>query len=513
MISISKKSSKMKIIIPLILILSSYFIYAYDLSSQAYHRDEKTINRGGQAFLKLILRGDLLNYCWNADPQQKLNSDTRIPNICINRLGWEYPSHSSLIRNFFAGVSQLITTDGKGASGFAKDTYDFSQGRFFAPIFGALTVGLAFLIGNSLFNRFVGVSFALILLFHIAWMWNSRVTMAEVYTSFFMLLTVFLLIYSLKNKGTITIKLLILSAIAFGLSVNSKYSAYQLVFLIMSLIIFRNFPNKNINLSQLKNKNQYKTIFFAVFFLGIILLTVVAVNPYFYPDPIRQFSELRDGAARYVFITPISLENDNVFRTLATFHTILVPAFVDYYPFYYEEIPRYKIGWEVPQTYSSIPISIFFFVGLAYISKSIKNKNFSFAEFIVLIWFSSFFIIEALTVKNFQLDRYYLPAMFPMMLISAYGLWNFIKNLKFKKIKILFTGFFIYVHAITTLSLWEIMYNSPGIRIADYPNSDLSLQTALMEPIVIVSSIGFVIFCVIMVFFKFLKPVEKIGDL
>jgi len=91
-----------------------------------------------------------------------------------------------------------------------------------------------------------------------------------------------------------------------------------------------------------------------------------------------------------------------------------------------------------PQNYSTIPLSLFFFIGLIYMIKKIKDRNLNFSEFVLLVLFTSLFIFMTLFVDRFTIERYYLPIMFPVMLIASYGLWNFIQQIQTQKGKILF---------------------------------------------------------------------------
>lgn len=482
MIKVIQKS-KLDFFLPVIFLISSFLIFAFSLQNQAWHPDERIFMRGGFFFIELLSRGDFMHPCFNGLGFCEIGRDP--PN-------WEWPAHSSFIRHFFTGLSGSLfnlITDFPHLG--LKSQFFMVQGRLFAPVFGSLTVLLSYLIGKLLYNRQVGSFFAIILLFHIAWMWYSRTTMTEVYMGFFIFATIFFLLYALKPES-IKLRYFILSAVFFGLAINTKFSVIQLTFLIIALIVFKIMSTKK---SDYGFKKKIPKNVFLVLIFGLTALPVMFVsNPYFYPDPLDQFTELIETGSTFSRLTPPSLENDNIFRFFATSHTLFIPYFVDYYPLHYEDENARLLNWNSPQTYSSIPVTMFFFIGIFYIINSIKRKNFSLAEFLMISWFSITFIFAVLTIKDFTIERYYLYVMFPIMLISAYGLWMFIKNIANKKLKSIFLGIFFYCHAITTLSLWEIMYNSPLKQMISHPNTELSLQASLNEPIVVFSSIGFVVF-------------------
>ena len=77
--------------------------------------------------------------------------------------------------------------------------------------------------------------------------------MSEVYGMFFIMLTIFLLTYTLRYKGGLNLKFLAIAAFMFGIAILSKYSSYQLIFLLMAIIIFRASPIEKLNLTLISN--------------------------------------------------------------------------------------------------------------------------------------------------------------------------------------------------------------------------------------------------------------------
>ena len=92
---------------------------------------------------------------------------------------------------------------------------------------------------------------------------------------------------------------------------------------------------------------------------------------------------------------------------------------------------------------------------------------------------------------SYNVTRYFLPLMFPMLLMMSYGLWRFIENISSMNLKLYFVGLFVFSHAITYLVFWERIYLQPAI-IWRLPH-DINLRESLSEPIVYVSSIVFII--------------------
>jgi len=194
-------------LIPILLLIGSFSIYSYSLDGQRWMGDEVLYLAWGGPYFDVIKEGDFNNPCLKGLADCELLYD---PNW-----GGHNVNYSS-IRNFFVGFGLYLTT-GEIKGDFyewsclwwsscwdpekAPTSEEFASGRFFSPIFGSLTIVLAFFIGKTLFNRTTGLFFSLILLFSSLWMVNSRLMMTEVYLYFFILLSIFLLLKSFKKES------------------------------------------------------------------------------------------------------------------------------------------------------------------------------------------------------------------------------------------------------------------------------------------------------------------------
>jgi len=92
------------------------------------------------------------------------------------------------------------------------------------------------------------------------------------------------------------------------------------------------------------------------------------------------------------------------------------------------------------------------------------------------------------------IERYYLPVMFPVMLIASYGLGRFIQQIQSQKEKIVFFSSFIIAQAFYIIPFIEEIYYSSYTR-NESPWSEQMLvhsQLALNDPLVYVSTITFV---------------------
>jgi len=128
--------------------------------------------------------------------------------------------------------------------------------------------------------------------------------------------------------------------------------------------------------------------------------------------------------------------------------------------------------------------------------RKIKTRDLKFSEFVLLVWFFGVFIFITLIVNEPTNERYYLPAMFPIILIASYALGKFIKQIQNQKEKILFFMSFIIAHSLYIISFFDEIYFSGFGYYVNYNNIynpyAVSSQLSLIDPLVYVSTIIFV---------------------
>jgi len=139
--------------------------------------------------------------------------------------------------------------------------------------------------------------------------------------------------------------------------------------------------------------------------------------------------------------------------------------------------------------FSTIPLSLFFFVGLINLIRKIKTGNLKFSEFALLVWFASLFIFSVLIIDFVWIGRYYLPLMLPIMFIASYALGDFIKQIQNQKEKILFFTLFITTHSLYIISFFDEIYFS---NVRWYSPLPVSSELSLIDPLVYVSTVMFV---------------------
>jgi len=510
-------------LIPILLLIGSFSIYSYSLESQPRYSDETLYLAWGGPYFEIIKDGDFDNPCLKGLVDCEFLYDTNWEGDNINY---------TPVRNFFVGFGYFLTT-GEIKGDFyewscvygrpcwdpekAPTSEEFASGRFFSPIFGSLAIVLAFFIGKILFNRTTGLGFSLILLFSSLWMVNSRLIMSEVYLYFFILLSIFLLLKSFRKESKHRIAYFIFGAISFGFALNIKFIAIEFVVPILVMILFYDSFNEKLNFRFFKNKkNVVKALSLVLVFFVVSSMTFVATVPKYHDDVLNEMSKIRGETEDIGFASLPTAEKNYLFQTLATLQVTLFPYLVDSY--FHDVFPdeareaRLTDEWEhnesnvSPSNYSTIPVLLFFFVGLIYIIRKIKTRNLMFSEFALLVLFTSLFVFSVLVVDFPTIERYYLPVMFSVMLIAAYGLTSFVNQIQSQKEKILFIMSFIIVHSLYIIPFFDKIYFSS----VEWGNPlPVSLQLALNDPLVYVSTITFImIFVLIYIRIKTTIPVE-----
>jgi len=368
-------------LIPILLLFGSFVIYSYNLEGQPIYTDEIVYLSWGGPYFDLIKEGDFNNPCIKGLADCELLYDPNWKGHDINY---------NPIRNFFVGFGYYLTNgDTKGDfyewscvwfscwdPAFEPTLEQYSAGRFFSPIFGSLTIVLAFFIGKILFNRTTGLFFSLILLFYGLWMLNSRLILTEVYLHFFILLSIFLLLKSFKKQSKRRIAYFIFGAISFGFALNIKLVAVEFVIPILVMILFYYSFNEKLNFRFFKNKkNLIKVTSLVLVFFVVSSIAFVAIFPKYYDNTLNKILNLSDGAD-IGFASLPTAEKNYLFRGLATLQVTLFPYLMDSYidDVFADEVRETRLK-ESPGNISSIPLTLFFFVGLFYIMRKIKNRN------------------------------------------------------------------------------------------------------------------------------------------
>lgn len=502
---ISKKS---RYTIPLVLFLAATLMYSYNLEGQPRHGDE--INYLGWAgnYINLINNWDLANSC--------------LISIDNCDLLYHIPAHGatySPLRMVLIGLPLSLEHQDTGNyydwSCYWFTCYNFhdaptiqqmAAGRALSPIFGALTIVIVFLIGKILFNRNVGIIFSLLFMFYNLWVWYSRTIMTEVHYIFFSMLALLLLLYSFKT-GHLKIRYLVLSGITFGCAFTSKLLSVEFSVLFAAIILFNGISQRQSG-TPVNRRHVLKISLTIAAFFFVAILGFLLTEPGFYKNPIHQIVSIKTDMDNYNrdvwFIAYPTLHGLDPTRMLSLFHYTLFPSPIEHtIPGAYPN-STFKITWNSPPTNSSIPLTVFFFVGMIYMIQKIRKFKDCIPELLVLIWFVSTFISTLMIARDLSLERYMLPFLISIIIIASYGFWSFTRHITSKKMQIAFVAYAIFAHAATCMSYWQKIYFAPGTFWTN-PLPYGTLQESLANPFTLIVDVIFAIFFVYMISIRFKK--------
>ena len=518
--------------------IASYGILAFNIENQGINIDEAPHHGYGMKYFDLMMEGKILDPCITG------LGDCNLIDLDCDRIHWI--SSGGVVKGVLVGIGDYFFSDSERIYYWSSDTgqcrpihfnvaipgeniptqSELAAGRFFSPIFGALTIGISFFIGKLLFNRFVGISFVTVLLFHGLWIHHSRILTSEVYMNFFIILSVFLLLYSTNKDKKTTIKFLIFGAIAFALAVNTKVTSLELLPFLIIMIVFIQQPfNESINFKKLWNKRFFlKSVFLVLFFLGVFFGALFSTFPFYYPDPIGQLMVQYNVAQTYQAINEPWEDAKKVFLPFVASAT-MAPIIDGYYHIFLpDDIPNsVKSG----HTFSSIPLTFFFIVGVGYLILKIKRKNLLYSEFLMLGWYVSIYVILSMVIDTYNTSRHFIPLIFPMILIMSYAVWCFLKPVE-NKIRIPFFILIIFSHLATFLIFWEKIYFDPYIvwnlpvyfdmnqlcsLSHDCMRQAINLKGSIENPIVLYSGIASLVIFLIIYINKRKKSADKKNEM
>jgi len=491
-------------LICIVFFVFAFFILEFNISEQGIFIDEVFHHTFGLLWYDYIISGDFQNSCITGIGDCEMNV-MKCDGVHLS------VATGGMVKGIFTGMGDKIFSNNEriyygnlepcrpihnnvAISGENIPSSDeLGSARFFFPIFGSLSIVLSFLIGRNLFSNSVGIVFGSILLFHSLFMLYSRIIQSEIFLIFFILLSVLLILYTFKNQNKTNYKYLILSGITFALAINVKLTAIEILPLLLIIIFWRGKFNQKLSLSQFKEKKFLTKSFFLICVFSIIgFSSIIATNPYYYSNPIEQLGFQYDDLNKLSYMyedhrpTWSSLQ-EYYMPFLGTTSVTLIPLFdTYYYIFDPQNIPE---SASIGHTFTSVPLSILFLIGILYLFSQIKNRKLLFSEFIILAWFVSFFITISLGVESYNLTKYYVLMILPISLIMSYGFMKFINKISQNPLGIIFFITTIFSHSVTYLVFWEKIYFNPE-KIWKLPY-EINFQKSIFEPITLISSLIF----------------------
>jgi len=485
--------TKIFIIIPILLFLSAFGIFSYNLDQMPWIGDEVVYFYPAFVnYFELILQGDLFNECWKdkifcEDPD-------RLSGLNIGKLtsqeAWQ--SLPPLVPILLAGTSFNLFGDNDDPA-FSYE--NLTAARSVSPILGALIVVFVFYIGKLLFNRFVGISFALLVLFHGLIIFNSRMIMLEIFAHFLLIFSFLLFVKSISD-GKINLKILLFSASLCSLGLITKvYEVVALVPIVIILIILRNDFRKKIDKHLIRNRFFTNSLPISLLFCVVVVGVFFIVQPFFWGQPIEQVNWLMEGVDNYhSFHPPFSPKVQPHYNIGAIFSATIAPIADLYCYNFSDDCPNFGgPGNTVISNFSTVPLTALFIIGIGFLVVDLRKKNFEFSKLILVSWYFLTFIMLALTLDSYQYDRYWIGLFFPMMFIASYGTYRLTKNLN-KFTTFTFVAVSILTHALSVFIFWEILYAGPTVELM--PPFPISLQESITIPLIYSFNIIFCIFTV-----------------
>ena len=414
-------------VIAVVIFACAILVYSYNLEGQPWHGDEITYLGWGGNYVHLIAKGDFGNPCLVS--LDKCNDLFHIP-----AFGLTY----SPIRNFLVGVPMYLS--GQDGGNFYNwscywDCYnhhdgptmsEMTSGRLLSPVLGALTAVLVFLVGRSLFSRGFGIIASGLFMFYDLWVWYSREIMVEIHYVFFALASVYLLLCSFRD-GRVKSSYFVASALVFGLSLNSKLLAVCFSGLFVAIILTRLPGSKGFSG---RGRPVGRTALLLASFFALGLVGMLLAEPGFYQNPVEEVKQIKSDMDNYNRdVWYIGYPTGHNFQPVSVgsiFQFTVFPSFIETEVSKPSNSLAGNYGWTYPPTYSTIPMSIFFFVGLAFLAyKAAKTRKFCSGEVVIAMWLASTLVFTLAIVKDFSLERYLLPLEISVIAVSAYGAWVF----------------------------------------------------------------------------------------
>lgn len=504
-------------IIPIALFFFAFSLFSYNLDQMSYFGDEQNYwYPFSVKYMELMLNGDFFNECWKdyrfcIGDLDKLNADMNESYIGQAL----YPPQTPFI--LIVGTSFQIFGNDDSIFSFENLT----AARLASPVLGALIVVFAFEIGKQIFNRFVGLSFSLLVLFHGLTVVYSRLIMLEIVSNFFLIFSFWLFIKAIKSKN-INIKFLACSAFLCSLGIITKfYEVFALIPIFIILLIFRNEFKQQLQKTIVWKRFFSSSIPLSIFIVVIITGSFFMVQPFFWNEPIEQLSKLRNSAyGSYGTFKPPFSDGSKPphINFIGIFSATIAPIADFYYYNFSDHIPQTgSIGKTVISNFSTIPLSGLFFIGIGFLIHDIRIKNFQFSKFIILVWYIFTFISLMLTIHTYNHDRYWIELFIPMMLIASFGAYRLTRNVR-KFIQSSFLALFVIAHSVSILIYWELLYYNSTLRPECLLKACLgsplpiSIQESIDNPLVFLLGIIFCIFTCILLFkmqkYKKLKSVN-----
>ena len=340
--------------------------------------------------------------------------------------------------------------------------------RTIVAILGAMTCVILFYLGRPLGGFRTGLFSSLFLAFNPLWLANSRQAMRDTPSAFFSTISVFLFYYGIKRKKfNAKASLLALSGVTIGLAIGSKQLAGVTFITIATYLLLMIINEYNIirtmsffqRLQEVHARSRTLREVFLGFFIFVTLsaLFYFLSIPYMWTDPYQQIlGSFLGGAFGFVALGKSSLGDsfivpgDKLAAAAGIMNFILWPI---YRPTSLRHFPTcltwFNSWWRSLPCFSTLPVTVFFFVGLIHLALKGAKKKLSQIDTLTLMWFVIGFVMLSWWIPVFR-ARYVVLLIPALVLIEAIGLNYCIQGIS-PKIGYIFAGAALTIHAGCTL--------------------------------------------------------------
>jgi len=377
--------------------------------------------------------------------------------------------------------------------------YVLVPGRAVIALTGYLTLFVIYFLGRELKDHKAGLVAVLLLGFHPLWLICSRRAMSDTPAILFSTLAVLFLLRGLKRKSSGSVLPFLLSGVALGLAIDTKYNAIFLGFVLLSYMCARIAICQHVG-----DSTALSSIRKVALFVLASVATTVLINPVLYPNPFTQFLKIVSIWQSSSFFSSSIEASGSLVMLAGSFHILIFPGVSIVSVLW----PSYPWSWDSPGTLTTATASLFFMIGIVIIGiRTIRDarRMAMGAPALILLWFFGEVLFTSVTVR-IMFERYFLPILPPMVLIAALGLASLLDSARvrvrtcYQAARKLSVVLFLVSSVVTLLAFYPELYE----RAWSYPGNIpqfCTIQQAIARPVGQVAILLFVfaVACTILV--------------
>ena len=203
-----------------------------------------------------------------------------VKNLSFFGSAWDFNTEHPPVSKYVYGVALYIFNNG------IYDYNAFLISKTMSIICGAVTCIFIYLIGRRFFNEYVGLLAALILAFTPMMIAHNQLSNIDSPVTMMITATMFVYMNAVRSES---FRLYLLSALMLGLSIATKYNTLLMIPVMISLYLLYRYHKSGSRIYKAINDLLSKPprVLTIVICAGIVVLTVYAIWPYLWPDPLN----------------------------------------------------------------------------------------------------------------------------------------------------------------------------------------------------------------------------------